>query len=91
MRNYKTVTEYPVKMSALRESLCGNKHKLPKHFSFEGEMLVQVGYFWRQDLNLISLKVKVIPAIKQGKPRVFIFNTNQNKWVPAGRTAQAKF
>jgi hypothetical protein len=84
-RNYETVTVSPVNMCKLRNSL-GFKHKLPLDLTFLGEMEL---FDWRGDFMQAAL-VKIIPAIKQGKPRVFVFNRNQNKWVPAGRTAQAK-
>lgn len=84
-RNYETITVNPVNMSLLRNSL-GFKHKFPLTYTFLGELSL---FDWRGDY-MQSEMVKVIPAIKQGKPRVFVLNKNNNKWIPAGRTAQAK-
>jgi len=90
MKNYKTFTNYPVRMNDLRYILSGNKNKLPKDFNLEGkEVLIPTGIY--STLESFLGKVKVIPAIKQGVPRIFILNKNNGKWIPAGRTAQAKF
>ena len=86
MKNYKTVTGSPINMRKLRNEL-GHKHKLPKDFTFIGAMEL---FDWRGDFMCVRV-VKVMPATSQGVPRIFIHHPEKNKWVPAGRTAQAKF
>ena len=77
-------------MSELRSIIFGGKKtKFAKDFTFEGEINVPTGYSSVREF--VYAKVKVIPAARQGVPRIFILNKNNNKWVPAGRTAQAKF
>lgn len=87
MKNYKTVTPAPINMRKLREDLGAKGNKLPKDFTFIGAMEL---FDWRGDFMCVRV-VKVMPAISQGVPRIFIQHPEKNKWVPAGRTAQAKF
>ena len=85
MKNYKTVTPAPINMRKLREDLGAKGNKLAKDFTFVGAMEL---FDWRGDFMQIRV-VKVIPAISQGVPRIFVYS-DKDKWVPAGRTAQAK-
>jgi len=86
MKNYKTVTPAPINMRKMRKEF-GHKHKLPKDFTFVGAM--ELFNLWGEFMCVRV--VKVMPAVSQGVPRIFIQHPEKNKWVPAGRTAQAKF
>lgn len=87
MKAYETVTPNPVRIQKIREWF-GFKHKLPKDFTFEGELELFSDAWAGTGRSMGRYQVKIIPAERQGKPRIFVIH--KGRLVPAGRTAQAK-
>ena len=89
-RAYKTITPHPVHVPSYIQSL-GFKSKLPLDFEWEGLVELYATYpvgVGGRRRPMGKFYCKTIRADRQGVPRNFV--RNAGRWVPMGRTAQAK-